>query len=452
MVKNFLVVCGFPGVGKSHFAKAFRDHTSITTDEVLSREHHRNTNDGRVYISDRDNDSSQYLKDNFPENYLNAITSFPNAYDPSIQLVSTQIEVLSGLARSGIPHVVVYPARRLKLEYLQRYADRGSPDGFLRLMITKWDDFISDIEQHVLAHPELVTSIVLTENDFLGSPKVIDTLLVIPEFNDKPVAPPWYKLYKNLLDEQLRLCEIPDFTHMPNPFDDLEFARSICTHKEIYLSAAAQEMMKYPAPKIKWYPEMNSVGISEPVPHRECQPVGTMIFTGFEWHSLEDIDTRYILPANTRVDLFKHISPSQVPFWKKKPIRITKTTVRTLYLWVTTPDKVRRVAIDLSNFITHIENGTIESRYFTDFQYTDYTGIGKPQLSISTVDDIPLVFRVILSITFNHVDNTFVCAADIENFTGKHPDTMSPITCHTDISLGIKRMSITPIGVDVRID
>lgn len=114
------IIAGFPGIGKSWLKDKYGG-----------------------YISD--SDSSTFPKDEFPQNYITHIQSLIGK--KTVILVSTHKEVLEGLESNNIDYILVYPQRKLKPEYLKRYKERGSPEGFVNLLDSKWDNFMDDLEQ-----------------------------------------------------------------------------------------------------------------------------------------------------------------------------------------------------------------------------------------------------------------------------------------------------------------
>ena len=129
------IIAGFPGVGKSWLKNKYGDKIS-------------------------DSDSSQFPKDEFPQNYINHIKSLIG--NKIVILVSTHKEVLQELENNNIDYILVYPNRELKDEYLERYKQRGSPEGFINLLNNKWDEFHNDLE-----NTKPFKRIVLNKGEFL---------------------------------------------------------------------------------------------------------------------------------------------------------------------------------------------------------------------------------------------------------------------------------------------
>ncbi len=113
MKKNIetIVVSGFPGVGKSYY---------------VSR------GEGSDYMPQGfaiDSDSSTFDKSNFPKNYIEHIKS--NIGKVKIIFVSSHKEVRDALVDAKIDFTLAYPYANLKDEYIERYKERGSDDGFI---------------------------------------------------------------------------------------------------------------------------------------------------------------------------------------------------------------------------------------------------------------------------------------------------------------------------------
>lgn len=116
------VICGFPGVGKTTLFKKLQ-HQGVLI---------------------HDSDSSQFNKDQFPQNYIQHIQACLAA--GAWVLCSTHTVVREALQQAGISYCIAAPAHKyLKDEYMARYRERGSPEAFLKLMDAKWDEFMDDV-------------------------------------------------------------------------------------------------------------------------------------------------------------------------------------------------------------------------------------------------------------------------------------------------------------------
>jgi len=119
------LVCGFPGVGKSHLCRKMGWH---------------------------DSDSSQFShREGWPSNYIEHLKGLAG-----VALISTHREVRDALAAAGIPFDLCYPSRELKHDYLARYKQRGSPATFVGLLDQMWDDWITEMEKETRCAVRLV--------------------------------------------------------------------------------------------------------------------------------------------------------------------------------------------------------------------------------------------------------------------------------------------------------
>ncbi len=80
-----------------------------------------------------------------------------------IVLVSSHDLVRKALVTRGIDYTLVFPDRSLKDEYIERFKERGSPQGFIDLLDTNWDKWISELESQ-----EGCTPVRLQQGQFLS--------------------------------------------------------------------------------------------------------------------------------------------------------------------------------------------------------------------------------------------------------------------------------------------
>lgn len=139
--KGPVIISGFPGIGKSALC-----HMK-----------------GLVCS---DSDSSQFPKDDFPNNYIAHIREIAPKND--VTLVSSHFEVRDELEEQGFDFVLVYPTADQKDDYMLRYLNRGSPKAFLDLMYTNWDKFLESCAKqqgcvHVVLQPGQYLSDVIDD-------------------------------------------------------------------------------------------------------------------------------------------------------------------------------------------------------------------------------------------------------------------------------------------------
>lgn len=135
-----LIVCGFPGVGKSTM---FNNPNGFTV---------------------RDSDSSMFDKANFPENYIKHIKGLIEEKIDYIMVSSHEV-VRNALLDNNIRFTLVYPDISLKKVYLQRYRNRGNLESFVSLLDKMWEEWIGQCE--AIEDPRVRKICIKDENLFL---------------------------------------------------------------------------------------------------------------------------------------------------------------------------------------------------------------------------------------------------------------------------------------------
>lgn len=137
------VICGFPGVGKSHFQKKMMDEKNLIV---------------------ADSDSSTFDKEFFPTNYIQHIKKLLNDNETDVILISSHAIVREALGVNQIDFTLVFPDISLKEEFIQRYKDRGSPPAFVELLGNNWDAWIKECQDDQNA----VDKVILKQGEFLS--------------------------------------------------------------------------------------------------------------------------------------------------------------------------------------------------------------------------------------------------------------------------------------------
>lgn len=127
-VKMAVVVCGFPGVGKTSLFFAENELTILDSDS---------TN-----FSWSDETKTQRNPE-WPQNYIAHIQDAKDSSD--LVLVSSHDVVRTALAEAGIPFILVYPSLDMKAEYIQRYIQRGSNESFIALLEANYEKWITEL-------------------------------------------------------------------------------------------------------------------------------------------------------------------------------------------------------------------------------------------------------------------------------------------------------------------
>lgn len=118
-----LVIIGFPGTGKTKLAESYPEYVADL--------------DGPEYIG---------TKDNRPANWPNNMFMHIRNCKKPIICVPSHNELAQALINTRqFPILVVYPTIDLKLSYLNRYIERGSPVGFIQHMLVSFNRYINDM-------------------------------------------------------------------------------------------------------------------------------------------------------------------------------------------------------------------------------------------------------------------------------------------------------------------
>lgn len=128
------LICGFPGVGKTHLCKinGWNDSDSSKFSWRIP------------YKDDRKHP-------NWPRNYIEYLSK-----QTKTTLISTHKVVRDALYVMDMPFSVCYPTRDCKEEYMKRYRDRGSPDAFIEFCYTCWDAWLTELERETRAKEHIV--------------------------------------------------------------------------------------------------------------------------------------------------------------------------------------------------------------------------------------------------------------------------------------------------------
>ena len=128
-----MIICGFPGVGKSCVATNrtnILDAESSAFSWIIDPVHLEN---GRKRNPE------------FPGNYIRYIRDNMDKYE--VILVSSHQSVRDALKAESIPYIIVAPYVELRNEYMKRYLQRGSTMEFIDILYNAWLDFLGGIER-----------------------------------------------------------------------------------------------------------------------------------------------------------------------------------------------------------------------------------------------------------------------------------------------------------------
>jgi hypothetical protein len=165
VLKRTLIISAFPGTGKTTLFDAIESLTKDALNPEMSEK--------IPLVVDSDSSKFSWLESgvrdpDFPNNYIKHIKGLIGHVD--LIMVSTHKVVRDALKDAGIRFVIVHPIKLIKEEYIERYVQRGSPEGFIKLMDEKWNEFISELHDETevnkiaLAERQTLTYIINMQN------------------------------------------------------------------------------------------------------------------------------------------------------------------------------------------------------------------------------------------------------------------------------------------------
>jgi hypothetical protein len=122
------IVSAFPGVGKTTYHK---NNPETTLDSDSS---------GFSWVVDEHGNKTR--NPSFPQNYINHIKENIGKY--KYIFVSSHKEVRDALLDNCIFFYLAYPVNSRKEEFIQRYKDRGNDENFIKLVDSKWDEWMNE--------------------------------------------------------------------------------------------------------------------------------------------------------------------------------------------------------------------------------------------------------------------------------------------------------------------
>ena len=126
------IISAFPGTGKSYF---YNENKSTTIDSDSSE---------FSWVKDDQGKNTKERNPNFPQNYIEHIKENIGKYE--FIFVSSHKEVREALKDNCSFFYLIYPAINRKEEFIQRYIDRGSSNGFIKLIESNWHEWIKECE------------------------------------------------------------------------------------------------------------------------------------------------------------------------------------------------------------------------------------------------------------------------------------------------------------------
>lgn len=138
-----LIICGFPGVGKSAASQKSRDicDCESTPFHTIYEEVYTGKNGEAIPPT-----IISVKNPNWVSDYVDRIEKISSDGNAFYVLVSLHKEVRDEMDKRGLPYVIVVPEKSLKDEYLGRYVKRGNGQSFIRKVYDNWDEWLDEIE------------------------------------------------------------------------------------------------------------------------------------------------------------------------------------------------------------------------------------------------------------------------------------------------------------------
>lgn len=128
-----LIICGFPGVGKTSAERKSREVV-----DCESTAFHYSFEPGKP---DKENPD-------WVSKYVDHIENLASHGDYQYVLVSSHLQVREEMEKRCIPYICVVPKSSLRNEYLVRYVKRGDSAHFIQRIYDHWSEWLEEINRH----------------------------------------------------------------------------------------------------------------------------------------------------------------------------------------------------------------------------------------------------------------------------------------------------------------
>lgn len=138
-----MIIAAFSGTGKSYFA----EHVAEAKDFSAISYQYKDVNKNDIAAEEviKKSDSLRERNRKWPDNYIGAVANLYHDYRYFI--IPSDRAVLRGLQLLQIPYILVYPERKAKEEYKNRFAKRENADHYLHDFIDGWDLWMDQLRR-----------------------------------------------------------------------------------------------------------------------------------------------------------------------------------------------------------------------------------------------------------------------------------------------------------------
>lgn len=142
-----LVVCAFPGSGKSVFYQSYSVYEGhVNGIRILDSDSSEFS-----WVLDENGNKTNQRNPKFPLNYIKHIKD--NIDKQDIIFVSSHELVRNALHDANIKYINIYPKDNITnmKEWRNRFIQRGNSQSFIDIVMTNWSNWIKDMENDIFA-------------------------------------------------------------------------------------------------------------------------------------------------------------------------------------------------------------------------------------------------------------------------------------------------------------
>ena len=154
-MKNTKIVSAFPCCGKTYYFENKKD--LVVLDSDISN---------FSWIKDENGNNTKERNPEFPNNYIEHIKE--NIGKVDIIFVSSHKVVRDALSESGLNWSLVIPKKECLSSWVGRAYMRGSSDGFIKIIIDNWDNWLDEIEKDKMNDLHVDMICYLNHNEFIS--------------------------------------------------------------------------------------------------------------------------------------------------------------------------------------------------------------------------------------------------------------------------------------------
>ena len=137
-----MIISGFAGIGKTTFCKKFKNSIDLESSDFhwIYEEDALNMDKEK-----RKGTTKKMLNPEWPKNYVKAIQEKTKESD--FVFICQDKDVRNLLDEKSIRYFLAYPVKECKEEYISRYKERENGENFVKLLESKFDEWVDMLEK-----------------------------------------------------------------------------------------------------------------------------------------------------------------------------------------------------------------------------------------------------------------------------------------------------------------